>query len=116
MQAMFEGARPLLDPSPIVFDFLKIMSETPALPALGWMQKILVRAAVELVPAWIRERLGLGSRYRLQPHERCLASFAGAAADRVIVPSSPAVQSCLRLGLPTAYLYAPGRYACAVSR
>jgi uncharacterized protein (DUF2236 family) len=114
MQAMFEGARQLLDPSAIVFDFLNIMSETPALPAaLHWMQKILVRAAVELVPAWIRVRLGLGDQYRLQPQERWLARLAGAAAERVLVPSSPAVQACLRLGLPSAYLYSRGRYAYA---
>jgi uncharacterized protein (DUF2236 family) len=64
---------------------------------------------LNLVPAWIRARLGLGSRYLLQRQERWLASLAGAAAERVIVPSSPAVQSCTRLGLPAAFLYAPGR-------
>jgi uncharacterized protein (DUF2236 family) len=108
MQALFARAPPRLSPSPVVFEFLDIMSETPALPAgLQWMQKILVRAAVELLPAWIRTRLSLGPAYGLQRQEAWLVALAGAAADRILVPTSPAVQSCLRLGLPSTYLYSP---------
>jgi uncharacterized protein (DUF2236 family) len=114
MLALFERMGPLLTPSPVVFEFLNIMGATPALPAgLHWMQKILVRAAVELLPVWIRARLGLGAEFGLQRQEAWLAELAGAAAERIVMPTSPAVLSCLRLGLPTAYLYSPVRAAQA---
>jgi uncharacterized protein (DUF2236 family) len=70
------------------------------------MQPMLVRAAVELIPGWIRERLGLSERHGLRRHERWLAQLIGASSDRIVLPASPAVQSCVRLGLPTTYLYA----------
>ena len=108
MRALIERMSPLLTPSSIVFEFLDIMNATPALPrGLHWMQKILVRAAVELVPTSIRARLGLGPEYGLRRHDAWLAELAGAAADRVVLPTSPAALSCLRLGLPATYLYLP---------
>jgi len=96
MQTLFEGMLPKLEPSPIVFDFLSTMRTTPALPpSLRWMQTFLGRA------------------YGLQRHERWLVELAGAAADRIVLPTSPAVQSCIRLGLSTTYLYSQRRYAGA---
>jgi uncharacterized protein (DUF2236 family) len=107
MQALFESTRPRLCPSPIILEFLRIMHETPAFPRpLRWIQPTLLRAAVELIPERLRESLGLSERYGLRGHERRLAKWAGACADRIVLPASPAVQSCLRLGLPMAYLYA----------
>ncbi len=106
MQALFESARSQLAPSPIIFEFLRIMRETAAFPRpLRWLQPILLRAAVELIPGWLRERLGLSEFYGLREHERWLAKSAGACADRIVLAASPAVQSCLRLGLPMTYLY-----------
>jgi uncharacterized protein (DUF2236 family) len=106
MHDLFERASPRLDASPIVLDFLAIMRSTPALPrSLRWMQGILVRAAVELVPDWIRSRLGLTPDYGLRRQERWLTRLAGSTSDKIVLQSSPAVQSCLRLGLPAAYLY-----------
>jgi uncharacterized protein (DUF2236 family) len=107
MQALFESTRPRLTPSPIIFEFLRIMRETAAFPRpLRWMQPTLLRAAVELIPERLREGLGLSEHYGLRTQERRLAKWAGACADRIVLPASPAVQSCLRLGLPTTYLYA----------
>jgi uncharacterized protein (DUF2236 family) len=107
MQALMDVMRPCLAPSPIIFEFLRIMRETPALPRpLRWMQPMLLRAAVELIPAGLRESLGLTGRYRLREHERWLTKWAAASADRIVLPASPAVQSCVRLGLPVNYLYA----------
>ena len=107
MQALFESTRPRLTPSPIIFEFLRIMRETAAFPRpLRWIQPTLLRAAVELIPERLREGLGLSEHYGLRTHERRLAKWAGACADRIVLPASPAVQSCLRLGLPTTYLYA----------
>jgi uncharacterized protein (DUF2236 family) len=75
-------------------------------PPLRWMQPMLLRAAVELIPESLREALGLSEHYGLRAHERRLVKWAGACADRIVLPSSPAVQSCMRLGLPMNYLYA----------
>jgi uncharacterized protein (DUF2236 family) len=106
MQALFESTRPSLAPSAIIFEFLRIMRDTGTFPRpLRWLQPMLLRAAVELIPGWLRERLGLSDYYGLRGHERRLVKWAGAGADRIVLPSSPAVQSCLRLGLPTTYLY-----------
>ena len=107
MQALFESTRPKLAPSPVIFEFLRIMHETAAFPGpLRWIQPMLLRAAVELVPDWLRATLGLSEIYGLRRHERRLVKWAGACADRIVLPTSPAVQSCLRLGLPMNYLYA----------
>lgn len=107
MRTLFEANAEQFAPSSIIFEFLRIMRETAAFPRpLRWMQPMLVRAAVELIPERIRERLGLSEREGLAAHERWLTRIAGAASNRIVLPASPAVQSCLRLGLPTAYLYA----------
>ena len=105
--ALFDSMRGRLESSPAVFQFLQIMRDTPTFPRpLRWMQRMLVRAAVELVPDWIRECLGLTECHGLRPRERWLISAAGALSDRIVLPGSPAAQSCLRLGLPISYLYA----------
>jgi uncharacterized protein (DUF2236 family) len=106
MRALFESTMPEFTPSPIIFEFLRIMRETIAFPRpLHWLQPMLVRAAVELIPDGIRERLGLSQRYGLHQHERWLPRLIGASSNRIVLPASPAVQSCLRLGLPMNYLY-----------
>lgn len=104
--AQFDAMRERLEPSPIVFEFLAIMNSAPIVPALlRPAQRLLIRAAVELVPGWVRERLGLGEGFGLRSWERPLVRLAGALADRIVLRSSPAVQSCRRLGLPDSYLY-----------
>ncbi len=105
-QAHFERMRDRLTPSPIVFEFLQIMCDTAGFPKpICWMQGMLVRAAVELVPGWIRERLGLTGEYGLEPLERWMVALAGSVSDRIVLSESPAAQSCRRLGLPTTHLY-----------
>ncbi len=107
MQALFESTHSRLALSPVIFEFLQIMRDIPAFPGpLRWMQPMLLRAAVELVPDGVRTALGLSDVHGLRRHERRLVKWAGACADRIVLPSSPAVQSCLRLGLPMNYLYA----------
>lgn len=106
LHALFEAMRGRLEPSPIVFEFLEILRRAPALPAGARpMQGMLLRAAVEILPGWVRERLGLTARYGLRPWEAPLVRAAARFSDRLMLPSSPPVQSCLRLGLPADYLY-----------
>lgn len=108
--ALFDSQRGRLEASPIVFTFLRIMAETPALPpSLAWLQRIMLRAAVDVLPDWTRERLGLCERYSLSRRENVMVKAAGLMADRIMLRDSPAAQSCLRLGLPAAYLYGQRR-------
>ena len=96
-----------LQRSDIVLDFLRIMPRVPALPSLLQpLQGVLVKAAVELIPAGLLDRLGLGKGWRLAPWQRSLVCRAGAAADRLILGTNPAVQACRRLGLSDDFLYA----------
>jgi uncharacterized protein (DUF2236 family) len=106
MHEQFESMRGTLEPSPIVFEFLEIMRDTATLPRpFLWLQPLLVRAAVELVPQWIRQLLGLTELHGLRQRERWLVNWVGDLSNRIIPMESPATQSCLRLGLPATHLY-----------
>lgn len=102
-RAFFQAMLLKLERSDTVFEFLQIMEKTRILPRP--FQRLLVRAAVELVPPWARATLGLGSEWNLSAWQRALLRFAGRLADRFVASGSPAVQSCLRMGLPANYLY-----------
>lgn len=103
---LLEGMKGRLVPSPIVFEFLNIMKRVEALPQIARpLQFALVKAAVEILPAWVRTRLSIGPEYRLSAAERLAVRFAAKSADRLLLKSSPPVQACRRLGLPDDYLY-----------
>lgn len=103
---IFDLMEERLQPSESIFQFLSIMNESAAMPrVLQPMQRLLVRAGVELVPAKIRARLGLSARYGLLPLQQKIAKAAGWTSDRIVLPQSPAAQACLRLGYPVTHLY-----------
>jgi len=105
-QILFEAMDRRLEPSPIVFEFLEIMRAAPILPRpLRRLQPLLIRAAVEITPVRVRERLGLGTSLGLGSWQLKVVRRLGALADRMVLRRSPAVQSCRRLGLPGDYLY-----------
>jgi uncharacterized protein (DUF2236 family) len=105
-QSMLHGMQGRLEHSAIVFQFLRVMSETATFPGpLRWIQPTLVRAAIALIPDWIRATLGLTESYDLSRPEQWLVKCAGAASDRIVLPDCPPSQACRRLGLPTSYLY-----------
>ena len=106
VEALFSFMRGRLERSDIIFRFLDIMRETPTLPApVAWMQPLLVRAAVDIIPDWIRDRLGLGEEHGLRRLDGWVVGAAAAFANRIVLRDSPAAQSCLRLGLPIDHLY-----------
>jgi uncharacterized protein (DUF2236 family) len=106
LQALFAGMGNRLEPSPIIFEFLDIMRTVKGFPMpLCWMQATLVRAAVDIIPPWIRERLGLTHHFGLRSAESWLIEAVGAIADRVPLSGSPSAQACGRLGIPTMQLY-----------
>jgi uncharacterized protein (DUF2236 family) len=107
LQALFSSMHDRLEPSPVIFEFLDIMRKVQGFPRpLCWMQETLVRAAVDIIPDWIRQRLGLAPHMGLRKAERWLVEASGTVADRVLLTGSPPAQACLRLGIPTLRLYA----------
>jgi uncharacterized protein (DUF2236 family) len=105
LEALFQAKAGRLERSDIVFEFLAIMRSAPILPLpLRPMQHLVVRAAINLTPPWLRTVLGLHGR-GLRAWEAQMLRRAAAFADRLVLKSSPAVQACRRMGLPADYLY-----------
>lgn len=104
MGAYFDTMRGKLERSNIVFEFLDIVRAAPILPLRG-VQRMMIRAAVEITPRWARDLLGLDRRYGLRRGEATLLRAMGALSDRFVIEDAPPAQACLRLGLPANYLY-----------
>lgn len=103
-QAVFAAMRPNLIASPIVFEFLNIV-RTAKITPLPALQRLAVRAAIEITPPWARAILGLDPQLGLKPgHETLLRAFA-AAGERIAIPQAPPTQACVRMGLKADYLY-----------
>ncbi|WP_156459603.1 oxygenase MpaB family protein [Brevundimonas sp. Root1279] len=116
-QAAWEATLAAMDarlgPSPVIFEFLDIIRKAPALPAAARLsQPLLVKAAVDLVPAPLRARLGLEAA-GLSRLERPLVKAMGRAADRLVLESAPPAQASVRMGLPADWLYRPPTRASA---
>jgi uncharacterized protein (DUF2236 family) len=107
MQKLFAAMRQKLERSQIVFDFLNIVRTAAILPSRR-LQRVMVRAAVDLTPTWVRDILGLHSGYGLRPGEATLLLGLGAASDRIALESAPPAQACTRLGLSADWLYRGG--------
>jgi uncharacterized protein (DUF2236 family) len=106
LQALFARMAPKLEASPIVFEFLRIMRRAAVLPAgTRPAQGMLIRAGIDTLPEWVRERLGLESGWRLGAWERRLVTAAARLADRMPLEGTPPVEACLRLGLAQDYLF-----------
>jgi uncharacterized protein (DUF2236 family) len=105
LESLFHAMAGRLERSNIVFEFLAIMRRAPILPLLlRPAQQLLVRAAVDLAPRWVRTILGLNGE-GLHAWEVEMIRQAGAFADRLVLESNPAVQACRRMRLPTDYLF-----------
>jgi uncharacterized protein (DUF2236 family) len=96
---LFEHMRPRLEPSAIVFEFLDIMQRLPMLPAVGRpLQRLCVRAAVQCLPEWTRERLGLvGAGWAVAGWQWALLRALGRGADHLSHPALPAMLARRRL-------------------
>lgn len=106
MELLFMAMRDRLEPSSVIFEFIDIVRSVKLLPrSMGGIQELLVKAAIDILPAWVRERLELGDAWNLRPWQRLALKRAGAAIDRIPLRSAPAAQACRRLGLPDDYLY-----------
>ncbi|WEX75768.1 oxygenase MpaB family protein [Sinorhizobium numidicum] len=103
---LLDSMRDRLEPSPIIFEFIDIMENSELLPRpFRAFQGAMVRGAIEVVPAWVRERVGLTEKFGHRLAEHSFLRCVGALADRTVLPSTPPVQASRRLGLPPDYLY-----------
>jgi uncharacterized protein (DUF2236 family) len=109
----FAAMAPRLEPSPVIREFLDIIRRAPALPpGLRLLQPLLVRAAVDILPDWARERLELGPGDGLSAWQRPMVRAMGRAADHLLLETAPPAQACVRMGLPADWLY---RTAAAIA-
>lgn len=105
VQRLFEARRGVLGPSPLVHEFLGLMQRLPLLPRpFRPLQRLLVGAAVDLLPEWVRERLAIGAEWRLRRWQVRALRTVVRALDGLTLRSGPPVQACRRLGLPDDYL------------
>ena len=106
LDMLFVTMRDKLEPSAVIFEFLDIVRRVPLLPRpLAGIQALLVKAAVNILPGGIRERLLLTEGWELRSWQRRLIRHGGTISDRIPLRSTPAVLACRRLGLPDDYLY-----------
>jgi uncharacterized protein (DUF2236 family) len=100
VRAIFADMLPSLEPSPIIEELIAILRTAPILPAaLRPVQRLGVRAAIDLLPVEFRRQLGLDQHRRLTSPERRLLRGLARLSDRIELPSSPAAQARRRLGI-----------------
>jgi uncharacterized protein (DUF2236 family) len=105
LEMRFKAMSNRLERSDILFEFLAIMRSAPILPfPLRPVQRLLIRAAVDLTPHWLQTIVGLTER-GLDAWEAGVVRQIGALADRLVLETNPAVQACRRMRLPANYLY-----------
>jgi uncharacterized protein (DUF2236 family) len=104
VEKLFAAMAPKLERSDILFEFFDIMRAAPLLP---WrrLQRLMIRAAIEITPPWARERLGLGAELGFRPGYEALVRTMGAAAERLVIEHAPPSQACVRMGLASDHLY-----------
>ncbi len=104
--AMMDALEPGFEPHPIIFEFLDIIQSGRAAPGVPrFLHRAIARASVSLLPAHIRQRLDLGSRFDLTRFDRTALRFAGRLADRHVDRSAPHCKASVRLGLPYDFLF-----------
>lgn len=107
MDRVFERFAPMLDANDVIMQFLQIMHDVEAFPAIARpLQRRLIKAAIALLPGDLRARIGLGgSEWHLSTLDRTIVTTAARVADRIVLPEAPPARACLRLGLPQDWLY-----------
>jgi uncharacterized protein (DUF2236 family) len=99
-EALLAASAPGLEGSSILADFLRIMLEAPILPArVRWVQRLLVRAAVEIVPEAVRSLPQLRGR-GLRPGEAALVRALARGSALLPLGDVPPVQAARRMAAP----------------
>ncbi|MFC5461398.1 oxygenase MpaB family protein [Massilia niabensis] len=96
-EALLARTAPALEASSILADFLRIITDAPILPApMRPLQRLLVRAAVEITPEPVRSLPQLRGR-GLRPGEATLARALAQAAPLLPLGDTPPLQAARRL-------------------
>ena len=103
-RAMLDDVTPTLEPSATIFEFLDIMKDAPIAPGLRPLQRLLVAAAVEILPQKVRERLGLEG-HGLGRFKSQLVAGIALVANVVPIRAAPPAKASVRLGRSPAFLY-----------
>lgn len=104
-EAQLAAMLPRLERSEIVLEFLTLMRAVRIAGPLSRLQHPLIRAAVGLVPAEVRDVLGLGREWLPRPLELPMIRAAARLADRTPIPGAPPYEASVRMGLPGEWLY-----------
>jgi len=104
-EAQLAAMLPRLERSEIVLEFLGLMRAVKVAGPLSRLQHPLIRAAVGLVPAPVRDVLGLGREWLPRPLELPVIRAAARIADRTPIPGAPPRAASVRVGLPGNWLY-----------
>ena len=96
-EALLAATTPRLEGSQILVEFMRIMSEAAILPApMRWLQRLLMRAAVEMTPEPVRSLPQLRGR-GLRFGEAALVRTLARAAALLPLQDSPPAQAARRL-------------------
>jgi len=96
-QSLLAATAPGLEGSDILADFIRIMSDAPILPRpLRWIQRLLVRAAVDMSPEPVRSLPQLQGR-GLRFGEAAMVRMMGRTASLFALPDTPPVLAARRL-------------------
>lgn len=96
-EALLDATAPALEGSAILLEFMRIMNEAPILPALlRPVQRLLVRAAVEITPEPVRSLPQLRGR-GLRAGEAALVRTLARVAARLPLGDTPPLQAARRL-------------------
>jgi uncharacterized protein (DUF2236 family) len=88
---------PRLEGSSILSDFMRMMAEAPILPApMRWLQRLMVRAAVQITPEPVRSLPQLRGR-GLRFGEATLVRVLARASTLLPLGDTPPVQAARRL-------------------
>lgn len=94
--ALFTEMAPLLERSDIVFAFLRILGDAPLLPSRA-LQRLMIRAAVDVTPPDVRATLGLGPQFGLKAGQGLVLKAMGAAGEAIVLRNAPAALARVRV-------------------
>ncbi|RZA35746.1 MAG: DUF2236 domain-containing protein [Lysobacteraceae bacterium] len=99
-EALLAATAPALEGSGILADFVRIVGDAPLVPPpLRALQRLLVRAAVHILPEPVRSLPQLRGR-GLRPGESALVRGLARASALLPLGETPPVQAARRLGTP----------------
>lgn len=98
-RAYMEGMRPRLENSPATQEFLAVMRNAPAFSRLTLpVQRMLIDAAIDLLPAWAQQQTGLEAGRARRRAQRPMVKAVVSATDW-LVRDGPAFEACRRVGV-----------------